>query len=345
MIYDVIIIGGGPAAYTAAIYAARYGLSVVVLEGSQPGGQLMITKAVENYPGFANGIDGPDLMAQMREQASLNGAELRTAMVNDVAFSETGSRPHLITVEGQAEILRARTVIIATGAKAKWLGIMNEDALMGKGVSACATCDGFFFRGKEVAVIGGGDTACEEADFLSKLCSKVTMILRGPKFRASKAMQDRVLANPKIEVLYNRAPISFQLHGSKHGGTQEDRLGGIALADTTAGPKGYSDSLVVEGAFVAIGHSPATEFLKDRVAFDASGYIKTDDTKVMRLAGNANTSFYAVLPGVFAAGDCADPKYRQAITAAGDGCKAARDARDYIAEVEAAQAANAQQGA
>jgi thioredoxin reductase (NADPH) len=325
MTKNVVIIGGGPAGYTAAIYAARAGLSPILLEGPQPGGQLMITTEVENYPGFpSGGVNGPELMQRFRQQALDFGTEIIPAVVTEVDFSrELG--PHLYLYASNGLIYHAHSVILATGAKAKLTGLKGEDTFWGRGISACATCDGFFFRGKRVAVIGGGDTACEEALFLANLCEKVWLIHRRPEFRASKIMQERVRNHPKIECVMDVNMERFFSYG------QNDVLQGVMFYPNS--DPADNQFIDVEGAFVAIGHEPATSFLGQQVALNSSGYIITrpHSTEVIAPAEHPSP-LGQVIKGVFAAGDCADWVYRQAVTAAGEGCKAAIEAERYLAE-------------
>jgi thioredoxin reductase (NADPH) len=300
----VAIIGAGPAGYTAAIYAARAGHAPVVIEGLAPGGQLMITTDIENFPGFEDPIAGPELMARMRAQAARVGAEIVSDLVAAVDLSR---RPFRLELAGGAVIL-AQTVIVATGAEARWLNLPSEEKFKGRGVSACATCDGFFFRGKTVAVVGGGDTAAEEASYLTNHAAKVYLVHRRGELRASKAMVERVLANPKIEMKWFRTP--DEILGDDGGVT------GFRLADPRTGEK---EELALDGVFVAIGHRPNTELLGGQLALDDAGYIKTTP-------GSTRTS----VPGVFAAGDVQDPHFRQAITAAGTGCMAALEAARFL---------------
>lgn len=302
--HKVIIIGGGPAGYTAAVYAARANLNPVLIEGPQPGGQLTITTDVENFPGFPNGILGPQLMEDMKKQAERFGTIIVNAFVTAVDFTKK-----IFTVTTEKETYTADTVIIATGASAKLIGLPAEKELMGHGVSACATCDGFFFRDKEVVIVGGGDSAMEEANFLTKFAKKVTVIHRREELRASKIMQDRAKANPKIEFVWNAEIVDIL-------GSKEDGVHAVILKDTQTGD---TREFATQGVFVAIGHKPNTDLFKGKVDMYENGYLKVE-------AGTANTN----IPGVFAAGDVADHHYRQAITAAGMGCKAAMDAEKYI---------------
>jgi len=303
----VVIIGSGPAGYTAAIYAARAMLEPVMIAGSQPGGQLTITTDVENYPGFAEVIQGPWLMEQMREQAAHMGTRVVQDHVNKLDLSK---RPFRLECESGAVIL-ADAVILATGAQAKWLELPSEQNFRGFGVSACATCDGFFFRGKEVAVIGGGNTAVEEALFLTNFASKVTIIHRRDSFRAEKILQDRLFKNPKIEVLWDHQVADFM------GGDNPKKVSGLKLRNVKTGEM---KEMRLDGVFVAIGHQPATELVKDQLKMKPSGYVWT-------AADSTATS----IPGVFAAGDITDDIYRQAVTAAGLGCMAALEAERFLA--------------
>lgn len=300
---DCLIIGGGPAGYTAAIYASRANLSPVLYEGVQPGGQLTTTTDIENYPGFENGIGGQELMAAMRAQAVRLGADIRLGTVSSADLS---CRPFRFVVDGASEI-EAETVIIATGATAKYLGLPSETKYRGMGVSACATCDGFFYRGKTVAVVGGGDTACEEASYLAGLCRKVYMIVRRDVLRASEAMRRRVLDDEKIEILWNCN--TQEVLGDDFGVT------GVRLLRTG----GEVFDIAVDGFFLAIGHHPNSDVFRDQVDVDGQGYILTDGK-------SSRTS----VEGVFAAGDVQDPTYRQAINAAASGCRAALDAEKYL---------------
>jgi thioredoxin reductase (NADPH) len=301
----VLIIGAGPAGYTAAIYAARANLKPLMVTGIQPGGQLTITSDVENYPGFADPIQGPWLMDQMKAQAEHVGTEIIPDTIVSVDFSK---RP-LKAIGDSGVEYTAETVIIATGAKARWLGLPSEKAFAGKGVSACATCDGFFYRGKEVAVVGGGNTAVEEALFLTNFCSKVTLIHRRDSLRAEKVMQDRLLRNDKIKVIWDTA-VEEVLGDAQKGVT------GLRVKNLKSGAE---SQVQVEGFFVAIGHDPATEVFKGHVRMDKEGYILT-----------APDSTATDIPGVFAAGDVKDKVFRQAVTAAGMGCMAALEADKYI---------------
>lgn len=303
----VLIIGSGPAGYTAAIYAARAGMSPVLYTGGQPGGQLTITTDVENYPGYPEGIMGPEMMEDFRKQAERFGTQVRYGLVTKVDFS---ARPHRVVVDDQKTIL-ADTVLISTGASAKWLGLESETRLNGSGVSACAVCDGFFFRGQEVAIVGAGDTACEEASYLANICSKVYMIIRRDEMRASQIMQNRVKNNPKIEILWNTE--TQEILG-------EDEVKGMRILNTKTEK---ISEISISGFFVAIGHQPNTEIFKEFITMDAAGYIKT-------IPGTTKTN----VEGVFACGDAQDNVYRQAVTAAGTGCMAALDAERFLAAHE-----------
>ncbi|MBX5473615.1 MAG: thioredoxin-disulfide reductase [Thermoleophilia bacterium] len=303
---DLIIVGGGPAGYTAALYAARANLRPLVIEGFNWGGQLMITSDVENYPGYPDGVLGPEMMADFRRQAERFGAEFLTDDVTKVDFSE---RPFRLWVENDE--YRARTVIVATGASARWLGLPGEQRLQGRGVSACATCDGAFFRDRELVVVGGGDSAMEEATFLTRFATKVTIVHRRDEFRASSIMVERARANPKIEFLTNT--VVEEILG-------ESSVEAVRLRDTVTGETWEKP---VDGVFVAIGHDPNTKLFVDQLDHDDAGYLITKP-------GSTETN----VPGVFAAGDVQDRVYRQAITAAGSGCMAALDAERFLAAEE-----------
>lgn len=303
----VLIIGSGPAGYTAAIYAARAGMKPVLYTGGQPGGQLTITTDVENYPGYPDGIMGPEMMEDFRKQAERFGTDIRYGLVTQVDFT---SRPHKVRVDDQKEI-EAETVIISTGASAKWLGLESENRLNGRGVSACAVCDGFFFRGQDVAIVGAGDTACEEASYLANICSKVYMIVRRDEMRASQIMQNRVKNNPKIEILWNSE--TEEILG-------EEEVTGVKVLNNKTGE---IREIGISGFFVAIGHQPNTEIFKNFIDMDEAGYIKT-------IPGTTKTN----VEGVFACGDAQDNVYRQAVTAAGTGCMAALDAERFLAAHE-----------
>jgi thioredoxin reductase (NADPH) len=306
----LLIIGSGPAGYTAAIYAGRANLSPVLVEGMQPGGQLTTTTEVENFPGFPEGIDANELMDNMRAQAERFGCKFILSTVERTDFSTS---PYRLWLDDGSEI-EADSVIIATGASAKYLGLSDEQKYMGMGVSACATCDGFFYRKKVVAVVGGGDTACEEANYLSGLASKVYLIVRKPFLRASQIMQDRVLNNEKIEVLFETNTLG--LYG-------EDGVEGARLIYKKGEPEEKTYDLPIDGFFLAIGHRPNSEVFRPWIETDETGYIKT-------IPGTPRTS----LPGIFAAGDVADPHYRQAIIAAGSGAQAAMEAEKYLSTLE-----------
>ncbi|MGX9216772.1 thioredoxin-disulfide reductase [Mycobacteroides abscessus] len=308
-VHELIIIGSGPAGYTAAVYAVRAQLKPIVFEGTQFGGALMTTTEVENYPGFREGIMGPDLMDQMREQAIRFGADLRTEDVDEVSL-----RGPVKTVTVGDEVYRARAVILAMGAAPRYLGVPGEDTLLGRGVSSCATCDGFFFKDQDIAVIGGGDSAMEEATFLTRFARSVTLIHRRDEFRASKIMLERAYADPKITVLTNTKIVGVE-------GT--DSVTGLKLENTVTG---QASELPVTGMFVAVGHDPRSELVKDVVDVDPDGYVLVRDR-----------STYTSVEGVFAAGDLVDRTYRQAVTAAGSGCAAAIDAERWLAETAHSQ--------
>jgi thioredoxin reductase (NADPH) len=302
---DVLILGSGPAGYTAAIYAARAGLKPLMYQGGQPGGQLTITTDVENFPGYPEGIQGPEMMEEFRKQAEHSGLDNRYGMASKVDLSTPGA--HKVTIDATLEIT-AKTVIIATGASAKWLGLESEQRLNGYGVSACAVCDGFFFRKQDVAIVGAGDTACEEAHYLSKLCKKVYMLVRRDEFRASTIMQNRVKNTPNIEILFNTETLEI---------VGEEGVTGAKLRNTVTKEESIID---VTGFFVAIGHQPNTQIFSDYITLDEAGYIETEK-------GSSRTT----IEGVFACGDAQDKIYRQAVTAAGSGCMAALDAERYLA--------------
>ena len=305
-----LIIGSGPAGYTAAIYASRANLSPILYEGNQPGGQLTITTEVENFPGYPEGVTGPQLMEDLRKQAQRFGADLRSGLITDINFDV---RPFILTIDNN-ETITADTVIIATGASAKYLGLEDEKKYNGLGVSACATCDGFFYRKRTVAVVGGGDTACEEAIYLSNLAKKVYMIVRKDHLRASDVMQRRVFEKENIEVLFNSNTVG--LFG-------EEFVEGAHLVEFKGTAKERLYDIAIDGFFLAIGHKPNTDVFAKYIDLDETGYIKL----------NGPTTSTNV-EGVFAAGDVADSRYRQAISAAGMGCRAALDAEKYLAEKE-----------
>ncbi|MEK5059813.1 MULTISPECIES: thioredoxin-disulfide reductase [unclassified Paenibacillus] len=302
--YRSVIIGTGPAGLTSAIYLARANMNPLVIEGLEPGGQLTTTTEVENFPGFPEGILGPELMDNMRKQAERFGAEFKSGWVDDIDLSV---KPFRIKVEGR-EVITADAVIISTGASAKYLGIPGEKENVGRGVSTCATCDGFFFRGKKIVVIGGGDSAMEEANFLTRFASSVTVVHRREELRASKIMQDRARGNEKVEWALNRTPLEVVV--------EESGVKGLKVKNNETGEE---ELIEASGVFVAIGHRPNTEFLKEQITLDAGGYIAVHP-------GTTETN----IPGVFACGDVQDTKYRQAITAAGSGCMAAMDCEKYL---------------
>ncbi|MBO9620355.1 MAG: thioredoxin-disulfide reductase [Niabella sp.] len=300
-----LIIGSGPAGYTAAVYASRANLNPVLYQGIQPGGQLTITTEVENYPGYPDGVQGPEMMIDFEKQAKRMGADIRFGLATKVDFS---SQPHKVWIDDE-KLIEADAVIISTGASAKWLGLSSEERLNGFGVSACAVCDGFFFRGKEVAIVGAGDTAAEEALYLSKLCTTVHMLVRKEAMRASKVMQDRVLSTPNIKVYFNTE--TEEVLGEK-------TVSGVRVKNNKTGE---TQEIAVNGFFVAIGHEPNSAIFKEFLEMDEAGYIKT-------IPGTSKTN----IEGVFAAGDVQDKIYRQAVTAAGSGCMAALDTERYLGE-------------
>ncbi|MCE1169037.1 MAG: thioredoxin-disulfide reductase [Sphingobacteriia bacterium] len=307
----VLIIGSGPAGYTAAIYASRADLQPLVYQGMQPGGQLTITTEVDNFPGYPKGITGPELMEDLKAQAERFGSEVRWGVIESVDLSK---RPFIAKAD-DGKIIEAESIIIATGASAKWMGIPSEQEYQGAGVSACATCDGYFYRGKVVGIVGGGDTACEEATYLAKLASKVYLIHRRDEFRASKAMQNKVFNTPNIEVIWNT--VVDEITGTQQGFIKS--MNGVRLRNTQTGE--LSD-LTMEGLFIAIGHHPNSDIFKGQLDMDEVGYIKT-------VPGSTATS----VEGVFAAGDVQDLHYRQAITAAGTGCMAAIEVERFLSSV------------
>jgi thioredoxin reductase (NADPH) len=302
---NCLIIGSGPAGYTAAIYAARANLKPVLYQGIQPGGQLTITTEVENYPGYANGVQGPEMMVDFEKQAARMGTDIRYGLATKVDFSQ---QPYKVWVD-EEKLIETNSVIIATGASAKWLGLESEQRLNGYGVSACAVCDGFFFRGKEVAIVGAGDTAAEEALYLSKLCTTVHMFIRKHEMRASKVMQERVFNTPNIKIYWNTE--TQEVAGDKH-------VESVRVFNNKTQEK---QTIPISGFFVAIGHQPNSEIFKEWLDMDDAGYIKT-------IPGTTKTN----LEGVFACGDVQDKVYRQAVTAAGTGCMAALDAERYLGQ-------------
>ncbi|MBL18675.1 MAG: thioredoxin-disulfide reductase [Flavobacteriaceae bacterium] len=305
-----LIIGSGPAGYTAAIYAARADLNPVVYTGLEPGGQLTTTTEVDNFPGYPDGVDGPTMMVELQQQAERFGTDVRIGMATAVDFSNEPGGLHRVTIDDNKEVL-AETVIISTGATAKYLGLPSEQRLRGGGVSACAVCDGFFYKGQDVAIVGGGDTAAEEATYLANICRKVTMLVRKDHMRASKAMQHRVTSTPNIDLRYN---------------TEIDEvLGnmvveGLRMVNNKTGEK---EEIAITGLFIAIGHKPNTDIFKGQLDMDDDGYLMTE-----------GKSTKTNIPGVFASGDVQDKEYRQAVTAAGTGCMAALDAERYLATIE-----------
>ncbi len=304
----VLIIGSGPAGYTAGIYASRAALNPIIYEGNQPGGQLTQTTEIENFPGYPEGIQGPEMMEDFRKQALRFGAEIKSDYITKVDFSK---RP-FICEDGHGNIIEAESVIISTGASAKYLGLADEEKYMGMGVSACATCDGFFYRKKTVAVVGGGDTACEEAIYLASLAKKVYMIVRKDYLRASDVMRRRVENTENIEILYKCNTVG--LFG-------EDGVEGAHIVRHKGEPDEENFDIAIDGFFLAIGHHPNTEIFRGQIDLDDEGYIKVE-----------GATTHTNVPGVFAAGDCADPRYRQAICAAGTGCRAALDAERFLVE-------------
>ena len=307
---DCLIIGSGPAGYTAAIYAARASMNPVMYMGMQPGGQLTTTDEVENFPGYPQGITGPQMMVELQQQAERFGTDVRIGMATSVKFSSKKGGFHIVTIDDKKEI-HAKTVIISTGASAKYLGIPSEQRLRGGGVSACAVCDGFFYKGQEVAIVGGGDTAAEEATYLSKICSKVTMLVRKDYMRASKAMQHRVRASKNIDLRFN-TEIDEVLG--------EQVVEGLRIINNISGEK---EEIKISGLFIAIGHKPNTDIFSGQLDMDSDGYLITNGK-------STKTNIH----GVFASGDVQDKEYRQAVTAAGTGCMAALDAERYLAELQ-----------
>ena len=306
---DTIIIGSGPAGYTAAIYAARADLNPVIYTGLEPGGQLTTTTEVDNFPGYPKGVDGPTMMSELKEQAERFGTKVEIDFISKVDFSKDKGGIHKLYTQNGDEI-KSKTVIITTGASAKYLGLPSEQRLIGGGVSACAVCDGFFYKNQDVAIVGGGDTAIEEATYLAKICNNVTMLVRKDHFRASKAMQNRLSNYENIKVLFNHEVIEVM---------GENVVDGLKIQSNLTND---ISELKITGLFIAIGHSPNTDIFKGIVDMDDSGYILTD-----------KTSTKTNIPGVFAAGDVQDKDYRQAVTAAGTGCMAALDAERYLQEI------------
>lgn len=304
-----LIIGSGPAGYTAAIYAARADMNPILYTGLEPGGQLTTTTEVDNFPGYPEGIDGPTMMVQLQQQAERFGTQVRIGMATAVEFSKEQGGWHKVTIDGNKEV-HAQTVIISTGATAKYLGLPSEQRLRGGGVSACAVCDGFFYRGQDVAIVGAGDTAAEEATYLANICKSVTMLVRKDHFRASKAMQHRVENTPNLKVLFN-SEVDEVLG--------DQVVEGLRIVNNQTQEK---SEIAITGLFIAIGHKPNTDIFKGQLTMDDTGYLITE-----------SKSTKTNLPGVFAAGDVQDKDYRQAITAAGSGCMAALDAERYLAEV------------
>jgi thioredoxin reductase (NADPH) len=307
-----LIIGSGPAGYTAAIYAARADLSPIMYTGMEPGGQLTTTTEVDNFPGYPDGIDGPTMMVQLQQQAERFGTQVRIGMITAVEFSSEIGGIHKATVDGTRQI-EAEAVIISTGATAKYLGIPSEQKLRGGGVSACAVCDGFFYKGQDVAIVGAGDTAAEEATYLANICNKVTMLVRKDYMKASKAMQHRVTSTPNIDLRYNT--VVDEVLGDMV-------VEGLRMKNSATGT---TEDIAITGLFIAIGHKPNTDIFKGQLDMDDTGYLITE-----------GKSTKTNLPGVFASGDVQDKEYRQAVTAAGTGCMAALDAERYLATVETA---------
>ncbi len=308
--HECIIIGSGPAGYTAAIYGARADLSPVMYVGLQPGGQLTTTTEVDNFPGYPDGVDGNAMMEDLKKQAERFGTDVRWGMITSVDFSKEKGGWHTLTVDESAQI-QAKTIIISTGASAQYLGLPSEEKFMGFGVSACAVCDGFFYKGLDVVIVGGGDTAAEEATYLAKLCPKVTLLVRRGEMRASKAMQKRVLETPNIEIRWNTETI--ELLGDKS----------VEAVKVKNNQTGKEDTISAKGFFVAIGHKPNTDIFKGQLSMDETGYLKT-------IPGITATE----RPGVFASGDVQDKVYRQAVTAAGTGCMAALEAERYLSSLD-----------
>lgn len=313
-----LIIGSGPAGYTAAIYAARADMHPVMYTGLEPGGQLTTTTEVDNFPGYPEGVDGPAMMIDLQKQAERFGTQVRMGMVTEVEFSKEVGGIHKACVDN-ATWIESETVIISTGATAKYLGLPSEQRLRGGGVSACAVCDGFFYKGQDVAIVGGGDTAAEEATYLANICNKVTMLVRKDEFRASKAMQHRVMNTKNIDVRFN-TEIDEVLG--------EQVVEGLRMVNNKTGEK---EEIAITGLFIAIGHKPNTEIFKGQLEMDSTGYLITK-----------GKSTKTNMPGVFASGDVQDKEYRQAITAAGTGCMAALDAERYLAEVESSEQVTAE---
>lgn len=305
-----LILGSGPAGYTAAIYAARADLKPVMYTGMEPGGQLTTTTEVENFPGYPEGIDGPTMMVQLQQQAERFGTDVRIGMATATELSDEPGGVHRVTIDND-KVIEARTVIIATGASAKYLGLPSEQRLRGGGVSACAVCDGFFYKGQDVAIVGGGDTAAEEASYLANICNKVTMLIRKDHMRASKAMQHRIKNLPNIDIRFNTEVDEI---------LGEQVVEGLRMVNNLTGEK---EEIAITGFFVAIGHKPNTDIFKGQLEMDATGYLITK-----------GKSTRTNKPGVFASGDVQDKEYRQAVTAAGTGCMAALDAERYLATVE-----------